>query len=178
MLRLLRAVRRPELLSVVTSLHDSSATRAALQGEPDVVIFDQREAEELVGHEFTGDDDFLLALEEIARMGCGHAVVVHETGAFARVRQARTASYHAVWHEPVEAVSELGGIDVFTAGYLHQLVHAPDNDVNDRLRHALAVSLANRRVLGAGMFDRADVARLQKDTGARELAPVEAETEA
>ena len=66
----------------------------------------------------------------------------------------------------------------FTAGYLHQLVHSPDTEPNERLRYALAVSLANRRVLGAGMFDKADMPRLQKDTGARKLEPVEAEAEA
>jgi 1-phosphofructokinase/tagatose 6-phosphate kinase len=176
--RLLRAAGRSELLTVVTSTDDAAVLRAAMAAEPDLVIVEQREAEELVGHEFGGDDDFLLALDEMARMGCHTAIVMHETGCYARCRDGRSATYHAAWHDPVEAVSELGGVDVFTAGYLHSLVHDGDTTPADRLRYALAVSLANRRVLGAGVFERADVSRLLRDTGARDLQPVEQETEA
>jgi 1-phosphofructokinase/tagatose 6-phosphate kinase len=165
-----------DVRTVLTAPDDSAVLRASLGAEPSLTIIDQREAESLVGHEFGSDDDFLIALDEMARIGGQSIIVTHDTGCVARLKQGRTVSYIAASHDPVEPVSELGSTDVFVAAFVHAMF--ADRPLADRLTFGLAAALANMRQLGAGVFEMADVARLHKDITARELEPVEAEIDA
>jgi 1-phosphofructokinase/tagatose 6-phosphate kinase len=172
--RLVRMLAGLNVLSVVTQPDDTAVLRAALAGEPALTIVDQREAEALVGHEFGSDEDFLLGLDEMARMGGAQtSIVVHECGCYARVRARRKVSYHKASHDPVESVSELGSTDVFVAGYIHAL--EAERPVAECLSAGLGAALANRRQLGAGLFDRGEAIRLQRDVTVSELEPVEVE---
>lgn len=173
--RLVRMLNGQEVGSAVIQPDDTEVLRAAVAGEPSLVIVDQREAESLVGYEFGSDEDFQIGLEEIARMGAHNVVITHDTGCHARVRERRAVSCHVAAHDPVESVSALGCTEVFAAGYLHTL--AAGRPVAERLAAGLGASLANRRKLGAGLFDRGEAIRLQREVDVRELAPVQVNTD-
>jgi 1-phosphofructokinase/tagatose 6-phosphate kinase len=168
--RIIRAVRTESLLTAVVSPDDDETLRASLAAEPSLTIIEQREAESVVGHEFSSDEDFLIALDEIGRMGGQSIVITHATGCHARVKQGRTISWHAASHDPIEAVSELGSTDTFVAGYISALL--ADRPIDERLSYGLAASLANARQLGAGVFEKGDAVRLQKEVEVRDLEPV------
>lgn len=173
--RILRMLQSMHVDTVVSSPDDPEVLRFALQGEPSMTIIEQREAESLVGHEFTSDDDFLIGVDEMARVGGQTIVITHETGAYVRAKQGKTVSYLSGSHDPVEAVSALGSADVFVAGWIS--ASYADRKVPERLAHALAVSLANMRALGAGVFEPADVQRLADEVSTRTLEPVELDLE-
>lgn len=168
--RILRAAKVDGMLTVLTQPEDSNVLRAGLAAEPGLTVVDQREAEGLVGHEFSGEEDFLGALDEMARMGGQGIIVMHETGCYARLKAGRAVSYHTASHDPVEPVSPLGTTDVFIAGYLNALL--ADRPATERLTYGLAAALANLRMLGAGMFEKGDAVRLQRDVQTRDLEPV------
>jgi len=171
--RIVRMVRGEGVPTVVSQPDDADVLRAALAGEPTMTVVEQREAESLVGHEFSGDDDYLLALDEMARMGGQSVLIMHEAGTHARLKAGRTVSYYAVTHDPVEAVSPLGSTDVFVAGYLHG--YLADRPPVERLTYGIGASLANMRALGAGVFEKGDAVRLQREVEVRVLEAVREE---
>lgn len=173
--RILRGLQPQKLFTVVTQPDDAETLRLSLQAEPTFTVIEQREAEDLAGNEFTGDSDFVAAIEDMARMGGQSIVVVHPTGCVGRIKQGRTVTWHAADFDEVEAVSQLGFTDCFVAGALHATF--AERPLDERYAVALGTALANQRVLGAGMFEKGDAVRLQKDVTLRELSPSELEVE-
>lgn len=171
--RIVRTVRADGVPTVVTQPDDPDILRAALAAEPTLTVVEQREAEAFAGHEFSGDEDFLMALDEMARAGGQSVVIVNDTGVRARLKAGRSVAYHAADHDLVEAVSPLGSSDVFVAGYLH--AYLADRPSVERLTYGLGAALANRRTLGAGVFEKGDAVRLQRDVQVRDMEPVREE---
>ena len=171
--RMLRALQPLRLFTVVTQPDDTTALRLALQAEPSLTVVDQREAEDFVGNEFASDEDFVIALNEMARGGGQSIVILHATGCVGRIKQGRTVSWHAAEFDPVEAVSQLGFADCFVAGALHATFD--DRPLAERYLLALGTALANNRSLGAGVFEKADATRLQGEVELRELTPADVE---
>lgn len=171
--RVLGMVRGEGGMTVVTQPDDANVLRASFGAEPTLAVVEQREAEGLIGHEFTADDDFLLALDEMARMGGQSIVVMHDTGCYARLKAGRSVSYYGASYDPVEAVSPLGTTDVFVAGYLH--AYLADRPPIERITYGLGASLANLRQLGAGVFEKGDAVRLQREVTTSQLEPIRAE---
>ncbi len=165
--RILRGVQPMRLFTVVTQPHDTEALRLALQAEPSLTVVDQREAEDFAGNEFTSDEDFVIALDAMARAGGQSIVILHATGCVGRIKQGKTITFTAAEFDPVEAVSQLGFTDCFVAGALHATFD--DRPLADRYSLAIATGLANNRALGAGVFEKGDATRLQKDVRLREL---------
>ena len=64
--------------------------RYGVEAEPFLVSPNQREAESLVGQEFSDDADFLMALDTIADLGARNVLITQETSCFALVREERT----------------------------------------------------------------------------------------
>src|SRR5690348_4760495 len=64
--------------------------RRAVEAEPFLVSPNQREAESLVGQEFSDDEDFRMALDAIAELGARNVIISHESGCFALFREERT----------------------------------------------------------------------------------------
>ncbi|MFN2629945.1 MAG: 1-phosphofructokinase family hexose kinase, partial [Gaiellaceae bacterium] len=92
--------------------------RLGTEAEPALVSPNQREAEALVGQEFSDDEDFLMALGAIAELGARSVVISQESGCFALIREdRRVRRYHAVGPR-VEAVSAVGAGDVLVAAFL------------------------------------------------------------
>ena len=96
------------------------ATRCAwrVAAEPDLVSPNQYEAEELVGHEFQGDADFIGALDEIADFGARNVIITRESGCFALLREGSQTLRFQVEVDLVEPVSSVGSGDALLAGYL------------------------------------------------------------
>ena len=169
--RILRGLQPQRVFTVVTQPDDSETLRLSLQAEPSLTVIDQREAEDFVGNEFTSDEDFVIALNEMARIGGQSIVILHSSGCVGRIKQGKTISFHSADYDPVEAVSQLGFADCFVAGALHATFD--DRPLEERYTLAIATGLANTRALGAGVFEKGDATRLQKDVRLRELEPVD-----
>jgi 1-phosphofructokinase/tagatose 6-phosphate kinase len=165
--RMLRGLQSQRIFTVVTQPNDPDTLRLALQAEPSLTVIDQREAEDFAGNEFTSDEDFVIALDEMARIGGQSIVILHPSGCIGRIKQGKTLSFHAADFDPIEAVSQLGFADCFVAGALHATFD--DRPLEDRYLLAIATGLANNRALGAGVFEKGDATRLQKDVRLREL---------
>jgi 1-phosphofructokinase/tagatose 6-phosphate kinase len=164
---ILRGLQPQRTFTVVSQPDDAEALRLALQAEPSLTVVDQREAEDFAGNEFTGDEDFVIALDQMARIGGQSIVILTATGCYGRIKQGRTISFHTAEFDPVEAVSQLGFADCFVAGALHATFD--DRPLAERYTLAIATGLANNRALGAGVFEKGDATRLQRDVTLREL---------
>ena len=82
----LREARRQRVYAVLDS--EGEPLRLGLAGEPDLVVPNQLEAEELVGFEFETIQDLVVALEQIVEMGARGVVITRDDGALAYVREA------------------------------------------------------------------------------------------
>jgi fructose-1-phosphate kinase PfkB-like protein len=173
--RILRGLQSQRVTTVLTQPDDSETLRLGLQGEPTFTVIDQREAEDLAGNEFTNDADFLIAIDEMARMGGQSIVVLHATGCIGRIKQGKVVSWHSAEFDPVEAVSQLGFNDCFVAGALHATF--TDRPLEERYTLALGTALANQRSLGAGVFDKGEAVRLQREIRVAQLTPAEFDVE-
>ena len=80
---LIRELERMEVTTVVDT--DGEPLRQAVRAEPDVVSPNVLEAEELVGHEFAGEEERSLAVREIAALGPREAIMTLPDGCFAQV---------------------------------------------------------------------------------------------
>lgn len=174
--RMIRLLKAQSLVTAVITPDDTTVLRESLAAEPSLVILEQREAESIVGHEFSSQEDYLIGMDEIGRMGGRSVIVMHDTGCYARIRERRAVTWHEARHESVESVSELGCTDSFAAGYLHSWL--AERPIPERLTYGLATSLANRRALGAGVFDKGDAVRMQRDVEVLDLEPAEIELDA
>ena len=81
----LREARRQRIFTVLDS--EGEPLRLGLAGEPDLVVPNQMEAEELVGFEFETTQDLVVALEQIVEMGARGVVITRDDGALAFVRE-------------------------------------------------------------------------------------------
>lgn len=173
---IMRSLQSQRIFTVLTQPNDAEALRLGLQAEPSLTVIEQREAEDFAGNEFASDEDFVQALSQMARIGGQSIIVLHHSGCVGRIKQGRTVSWHAAEYDPVEAVSQLGFADCFVAGALHATFS--DRTLTERYLIGLATGLANNRMLGAGMFERGDVTRLQKEVRMRELHPAAVDLDA
>src|SRR6185437_6458384 len=76
---------------------DGEPLRLGVEAEPFLVSPNQAEAEGLVGQELYDDDDFCLALNQIAEMGARNVLITTEAGCVALLREEReTHRFRAV----------------------------------------------------------------------------------
>ena len=80
---LIRDLARLEVTTVIDT--DGEPLHQAVRAEPDVVSPNVLEAEELVGHEFAGEEERSLAVREIAALGPREAIMTLPDGCFAQV---------------------------------------------------------------------------------------------
>lgn len=167
--RILRGLQQQRIFTVVTQPDDPETLRLSLQAEPTFTVIDQREAEDFAGNEFTSNDDFVVAIEEMSRIGGQSIVILHATGCVGRIKQGRTISWHSAEFEPEDTVSQLGFADCFVAGAIHSTL--ADRTLNERYRLAFGTALANLRSLGAGVFEKGDAMRLQREIRLEQFTP-------
>jgi len=151
----IRELRQKRLELVLDS--EGDPLRTGIGAQPDWVAPNQPEAEEMVGHEFSGDADFALALGEMAEMGARNVLITRETGVFALVRDGGRARRFRVDIEPLESVSSVGSGDALLAGFLAARIRG--RPLEECLRQAVGCGTANTRSMGAGRFEPRDVTR-------------------
>ena len=149
---------------------DGEPLRLGVEAEPFLVSPNQSEAESLVGQEFHDEEDFRLALEQIADLGARNVLITTDSGCVASLRDERRPRRFRVRAPHVEPVSTVGSGDVLLAGYLAAR-HA-GRAVEDALRAAVAAGAASTLELGAGRFDQRQAGRLHGAVEVAELDPL------
>jgi 1-phosphofructokinase/tagatose 6-phosphate kinase len=147
---------------------DGEPLRQAVRAEPDVVSPNVIEAEELVGHEFAGEEERSQAVREIAALGPREAIMTLPDGCFAQVLVDGQPCMKRVSVEPRESIASRGSGDAFLAGYIAARYEgrAPDQC----LRFGVACGAESTARLGAGLIDAREARRLM---GEVELSAVE-----
>jgi 1-phosphofructokinase family hexose kinase len=146
--------------------------RHAVDAEPFLVSPNQREAESLVGQEFSDDDDFLMALDAIADLGARNVLITQETSCFGLFREDRTLRRFRASIDRLEPVASVGAGDVLLAGFLAARFNAQPFD--QALRQGVGCAAASVVELGPGRFDPREAARLAASVELEELQPITA----
>lgn len=146
--------------------------RYGVDAEPFLVSPNQREAEALVGQEFSEDEDFLMALDTIADLGARNVLITQETACFALFREERTLRRFRASVARIEPVAPVGAGDVLLAGFLAARFNG--RPVDEALRHAIGCAAASVLELGAGRFDLREAGRIAATVEIEELQPITA----
>jgi 1-phosphofructokinase family hexose kinase len=146
--------------------------RHAVDAEPFLVSPNQREAESLVGQEFSDDDDFLMALDAIADLGARNVLITQQTSCFGLFREDRTLRRFRASIERLDPVASVGAGDVLLAGFLAARFNAQPFD--QALRQGVGCAAASVVELGPGRFDPREAARLAAIVELEELQPITA----
>jgi 1-phosphofructokinase family hexose kinase len=158
---LLRELRGHRILTALDAAGPS--LRAGLVAEPSVVSPNVREAEDIVGHEFGEDEDLAEGARLLTQMGAGCALIHHEDGCTAAVREEngkRARLFRAVLPHKPEVLSTVGSGDAFLAGYLSARYRRQSPEA--ALTLAVACGAANTLSFGAGVLDPGDVEALMR----------------
>jgi len=170
----LDAIREANRRGVPTVLDaEGEPLRLGVEGEPYLVSPNVREAEQLVGHEFSGEEDLAAGLDAIADLGARNVLLTHPGGAYALVHEDRTDHRLEAVAPQLEPVSKIGSGDVLLAGFL--AARASGKPFDEALRQAVATGAASVLEAGAGRFDIREMNRLGSLVSVRELEPVAGE---
>jgi 1-phosphofructokinase/tagatose 6-phosphate kinase len=149
-------------MGVTTVLDAEGETmRLATRAEPTMVSPNELEAEELVGHEFSDDDDRLRALHEIVELGAREAVMTLPSGCIGLVGDETDRRLYRVSLEPRETRSTVGSGDAFLAGYV--AARYSGSPPEECLRFAVACGAESTQHFGAGVLDPREVERLMAE---------------
>jgi 1-phosphofructokinase family hexose kinase len=143
-----------------------------VEAEPFLVSPNQREAEGLVGQEFTDREDLVMALDTIAERGARNVLITREDGCFARIREDRKVRRFLVTAPRLDPISAVGSGDVLIAGLL--AARLEDRSPDESLRLAVAAGAASTLEVGAGRFDPRETSRILSSVELEELEPVSA----
>jgi 1-phosphofructokinase family hexose kinase len=156
---LIGELERMEVTTVVDT--DGEPLRQAVRAEPDVVSPNVLEAEELVGHEFAGEEERSLVVREIAALGPREAIMTLPDGCFAQVLVDGRPRLKRARIEPREPIAKSGSGDAFLAGYLAARYEGRPPD--QCLRFGVACGAESTGRLGAGLIDPREARRLMGD---------------
>jgi 1-phosphofructokinase/tagatose 6-phosphate kinase len=127
------------------------------------------EAEELVGHEFAGEDERLQVVREIAAIGPREAIMTLPDGCIAQVLiDGQPQAKRARIEQRAEPIARRGSGDAFLAGYVAARYEGRPPDHCLRLGVACGAESTGR--LEAGLIDPREARRLMGDV---ELSAVE-----
>ncbi len=163
---LIRELQRTGVTTVIDT--DGDPLHHAVRAEPDVVSPNVLEAEELVGHEFGGDEERSQAVREIGALGAREAIMTLPDGCFAQVLIDGQPCLRRARIEPREPIATRGSGDAFLAGYV--AARYTGSTPEECLRFGVACGAESTSRLGAGLIDPREVHRLAADV---ELSSVE-----
>jgi 1-phosphofructokinase/tagatose 6-phosphate kinase len=146
--------------------------RVGVDAEPFLVSPNQREAESLVGQEFSDEEDFVMALDAIADLGARNVLITQETSCFALFREDRQVRRFRASVARIDPIASVGAGDVLLAGFL--AVRFNGGPLDEALRIAVGAAAASVLELGAGRFDAREASRLAGGVELEELQPVSA----
>jgi 1-phosphofructokinase family hexose kinase len=163
---LIKDLERSQVTTVVDA--DGEPLRHAVRAEPDLVSPNVVEAEELVGHEFAGDEERSAAMAEILGLGAREALMTLPDGCLAQLLIDGQPRLKRARIEPREPIAKRGSGDALLAGYLAARYEGrpPDHCV----RFGVACGAESTGRFGAGLIDPREARRLM---GAVELAAIE-----
>jgi 1-phosphofructokinase family hexose kinase len=144
--------------------------RIGVEAEPFLVSPNQREAEGLVGQEFSEDEDFLMALDTIADLGARNVLITRESTCYALFREDRVVRRFRASVERIDPLAAVGAGDVLLAGFLAARYNG--EPLEAALRNAVGCGAASVLEVGAGRFDPRDASRLATGVELSELAAV------
>jgi len=144
----------------VTTVLDSEGEPllAATRRRPDVVSPNELEAEALVGHEFSDEDDRRRALGEMVEMGAREAIMTLADGCLGMFGEGGDRVLYRATLEPLEPVSAVGSGDAFLAGLV--AARYGGRDPEGCLRFAVACGAESTQHFGAGHVEQREVERL------------------
>jgi fructose-1-phosphate kinase PfkB-like protein len=146
--------------------------RIGVEAEPFLVSPNQREAESLVGQEFSDEEDFVMALDAIADLGARNVLITQETSCFGLFREDRRVRRFRASVARIDPIAPVGAGDVLLAGFL--AVRFNGGPLDEALRIAVGAAAASVLELGAGRFDVREASRLAGGVELDELQPVSA----
>ena len=144
--------------------------RLGVEAEPTIVSPNQREAEALVGQEFSDDEDFLTALGLIGEMGARNVLITETTGCYALLREERSRPQRQAAAPQGAVVSGVGAGAGRRGGVRAARVAGRTGD--EALRAAVAAGTASTFEVGAGRFDPREATRLAGAVEVAEREPV------
>ena len=151
---------------------EGEALRLGVQAEPWLVSPNQREAEELVGHEFNDEEDLAMSLDEIADLGARNVLSTIETGCYALMREDRAGDVRIRARVPrLEPVSDVGAGDALLAGFVAALTAG--RPLDEAVRNGVAAGAASVLEPGPARFDPREVSRLTSLVAVDRFEPVE-----
>jgi 1-phosphofructokinase/tagatose 6-phosphate kinase len=144
--------------------------RLGIEAEPFLVSPNLREAEPLVGQEFSDEQDVVQALQDMVALGARNVLVTEETGCYALLREKRRVLRLRAVLPRLEPLSAVGAGDVLVAAYL--AAHLEGRPPEEALRSAVATGAASTLALGPGRFDPDEAGRLYPSVLVNELEAV------
>jgi len=149
---------------------EGEALRLGVEAEPHLVSPNMREAEGLVGHEFSDSEDLAGGLDEIAELGARNVLITLETGCYALLREDREDIRIRADAPVVEAVSRVGAGDTLLAGFVaSRLTGRP---FEEAVRAGVGAGAASVLEAGPGRFDPREAGRLASLVTVERLEPV------
>jgi 1-phosphofructokinase family hexose kinase len=164
---LIRELKRMDVLTVVDT--DGEPLRQAVRAEPDIIAPNSLEAEELVGHEFSDDEDRKIAVGEMVSLGAREAILTVPDGCIASaIDVGGERSLLRVRIEQRESVAAVGSGDAFLAGVVAG--RYAGRPMEECLRHGVACGAESTQHLGAGLVDPAAVDRIEAEAVVERLS--------
>jgi 1-phosphofructokinase family hexose kinase len=163
--RLIGEMKRLGVLTVLDS--EGEPLRIATRHVPDVVSPNELEAEGLVGHEFSDDEDRRIAVSEMVELGARDAIMTLPEGCLAMIGDGGDRRLYKATLEPLEPVSSVGSGDAFLAGFV--AARYGDRDPPECLRFAVACGAESTQHFGAGVLELREVERLAPEVQVEEL---------
>jgi 1-phosphofructokinase family hexose kinase len=158
--RLIVEINRLGCVTVLDS--EGEALRVGTRAEPTVVTPNEPEAEELVGHEFSDEEDKPAAVREIVELGAREAIMTLPDGCIALLRDGASSELQLlnarIDPSVVEARSTVGSGDAFLAGYV--AARYQDREAAECLHFAVGCGAESIQHFGAGVLDPREVERL------------------
>ncbi|HEY1275081.1 MAG TPA: 1-phosphofructokinase family hexose kinase [Thermoleophilaceae bacterium] len=162
--RLIEAMKGLDVVTLLDS--EGEPLRLGTRMGPDVVSPNELEAEELVGHEFSDEDDRRRAVREMVQQGARESIMTLPEGCLALLGEGERKLYRATL-DPLEPVSAVGSGDAFLAGYAAAR-YAGDSET-ECVRFAVACGAESTQHFGAGVLDQREVERLVPEVGVEVL---------
>jgi 1-phosphofructokinase family hexose kinase len=165
--QLIAEINRLGVLTILDS--EGEALRLGTRAEPGVVSPNEPEAEELVGHEFSDDEDRSAAMRESVELGASEVLMTLPSGCLGLVRdgQERVLFSGRIDAGMVEARSTVGSGDAFLAGMV--AARYSGGTAADCLRFAVACGAESVQHFGAGVLDAREVDRLLAEVAVERL---------
>jgi 1-phosphofructokinase/tagatose 6-phosphate kinase len=163
--RLVEDLRERGVRSILDA--EGEAMLAGLRAGASVVTPNEREAEELVGQEFSDGEDFVQGLSDLVRLGAGEAAITRPDGCVAVVGEGAERRVLEVRTKPLDPVSTVGSGDAFLAGYVAGLYD--EREPEECLAYGVACGAESTQHFGAGTVDRRRVERLLDEVEVRDL---------